>query len=176
MEITTFTPDHVAAVQAFLDRIPPGESAFFKVDVTAPDTAEQWVAGPSDVARFLAVDDGTVVGLTAVIPGAGWSSHVGEIRLVVDPDRRRSGIGKALARRALVAALETDLRKLVIEVVADQEPTIRLFTELGFTPEALLAEQVRDRNGAFHDLMVLAHDVDDVKSAMATIGIADELG
>ena len=71
---------------------------------------------------------------TAVIPGAGWSSHVGEVRLVVDPNRRRGGVGKALARRALVAALEADLRKLVVEVVADQEPAIRLFTELGFKP------------------------------------------
>ena len=35
---------------------------------------------------------------------------------------------------------------------------------------------MRDRNGEFHDLMVLAHDVEDVRSAMATMGITDELG
>jgi ribosomal protein S18 acetylase RimI-like enzyme len=176
MEITEFTPDYVDAVQAFLGRIPAGESAFFKEDVSAPDTAKQWLADGADRARYLAVDDGAVVGLTSVIPGAGWSSHVGEIRLVVDPDRRRGGVGKALARRALVAAIERDLRKLVVEVVADQEPAIRLFTELGFTPEAVLADHVRDRNGELHDLMVLAHDVEDVRSAMATMGITDELG
>jgi ribosomal protein S18 acetylase RimI-like enzyme len=176
MEITEFNKDHVDAVQAFLGRIPTGESAFFKEDVSAPDIAEQWLTGRSDVARFLAIDDGDVVGLTSVIPGAGWSSHVGEVRLVVDPNRRRGGVGKALARRALVAALEADLRKLAVEVVADQEPAIRLFTELGFTPEAILADHVRDRNGELHDLMVLTHDVEDVRSAMATMGITDELG
>ena len=94
MEITEFTADRVDAVQAFLGRIPAGESAFFKEDVSAPDTAKQWIAGGADRARYLAVEDGEVVGLTAVIPGAGWSSHVGEVRLVVDPNRRRSGVGR----------------------------------------------------------------------------------
>ena len=175
MEIVEFAEDWVDAAQSFLGRIPAGESAFFKEDVTAPDTAIGWVQGRTDVRRFLAVDGGEVVGFTSVIPGAGWSSHVGEVRLVVDPGNRRGGVGRALARRALVAALESGLRKLVVEVVADQEPAIRLFTELGFTPEAMLCDHVRDRNGAYHDLMVLAHNVEDVRSTMATIGVTDEL-
>lgn len=176
MDIVEFGAEHVDAVQAFLGRIPTGESAFFKEDVSAPDTATQWLAGRADVKRLLAVDDGEVVGFTAVIPGAGWSSHVGEVRLVVQPDRRRSGVGRTLARRALVTALESGLRKLVVEVVADQQPAIQLFTDLGFAPEAVFADHVRDRTGRYHDLMVLAHNAEDVRSAMATMGVTEELG
>jgi L-amino acid N-acyltransferase YncA len=175
MEITEFGPEHVDAVQAFLGRIESGESAFFKEDISSPDAASQWLENRNGTLRYVAVDGSDVLGYTAVIPGAGWSSHVGEVRLVVDPTRRRGGVGKLLARRALVAALEADLRKLVVEVVADQQPAITLFTNLGFTPEAVLADQVRDRNGTYHDLMVLAHDVEDVRSTMATVGITDEL-
>ena len=52
---------------------------------------------------------------------------------------------------------------------------VNLFTGLGFRPEALLSNHVRDRSGELHDLLVLAHDVEDVQSAMVTTGIADEL-
>jgi ribosomal protein S18 acetylase RimI-like enzyme len=174
VETRPFTPDDVAAVEAFLDRIPKGESTFFKEDITADGIVERWAADTA-TRRTLAWDGDEVIGYTAVIPGVGWSSHVGEVRLIVDPARRRSGIGHQLARRALIDALHADLRKLVVEVVADQEAAIHLFTGLGFTPEAILANQVRDRAGEVHDLMVLAHDVEDVQSVIATTGIVDEL-
>jgi ribosomal protein S18 acetylase RimI-like enzyme len=174
VETRPFTPDDVAAVEAFLDRIPKGESTFFKEDITADGIVRRW-ADDTATRRILAWDGDEVIGYTAVIPGVGWSSHVGEVRLIVDPGRRRSGIGHQLARRALVDALHAGFRKLVVEVVADQEPAIHLFTGLGFTPEAILSNQVRDRAGEVHDLMVLAHDVEDVQSVIATTGIADDL-
>lgn len=174
METRPFTPDDVAAVEAFLDRIPTGESTFFKEDITGDGVVRRWAADTA-ARRTLAWDGDEVIGYTAVTPGVGWSSHVGEVRLVVDPGRRRSGVGHALARRALVDALQAGLRKVVVEVVADQAPAIHLFTGLGFTPEAILANHVRDRSGEVHDLMVLAHDVEDVQSVIATTGIGDDL-
>ena len=57
----------------------------------------------------------------AVVPLQGWSSHVGEVRVIVDPAHRGRGIGRALARHAVLDALELGLTKLVVEVVADQE-------------------------------------------------------
>ena len=175
METRPFSTEDVAGLEAFLARIPKGESTFFKEDIDAPGTVQRWVDNTIGAHRTLAWDGGTVIGYAAVIPGLGWSSHVGEVRLVVDPERRRSGVGHALARRALVDALEAGLLKVVVEVMADQEPAIGLFTGIGFRPEAVLTNYVRDREGELHDLMVLVHDVEDVQSAMATIGIFDEL-
>ena len=106
----------------------------------------------------------------AVVPLHGWSSHVGEVRVIVDPDRRGRGIGRALARRAVLEAVELDLRKMVVEVVADQEPTIAMFRSLGFDPEALLTDHVRDQSGALRDLMILAHSVEEQWSSMAVAG------
>jgi ribosomal protein S18 acetylase RimI-like enzyme len=174
METRPFSPDDVAALEAFLNRIPKGESTFFKEDIAAEGIVERWAADTA-TRRTLAWDGADVIGYTAVIPGVGWSSHVGEVRLIVDPGRRRSGIGHELARRALIDALHAGLRKVVVEVVADQEAAIHLFTGLGFTPEAILSNQVRDRAGELHDLMVLAHDVEDVQSLIATTGIGDDL-
>jgi len=175
VETRPFTASDSAAVEAFLARIPSGESTFFKEDISDPGIVQRWAEDANGARRTLALDGDDVVGYAAVIPGVGWSSHVGEVRLVVDPQRRRSGIGHALARGALIDALRGGLTKVVVEVVADQQPAIGLFTVLGFRPEALLTNYVRDRSGDLHDLLVLAHDVEDVQSAMATTGIVDEL-
>ena len=53
-------------------------------------------------------------------------------------ERLRRGLGRLLARRAVLEAVEMALTKLVVEVVADQEALIAMFRTLGFEPEALL--------------------------------------
>ncbi len=108
------------------------------------------------------------------MPLAGWSRHVGEVRLIVDPGRRREGIGRALARRAVLESLELGLTKMIVEVTADAEPTIAMFRSLGFDPEALLKDHIRSRSGEIHDLMILAHSVDESHAAMTAAGIGEE--
>jgi hypothetical protein len=63
----------------------------------------------------------------------------------------------------------------VVEVLANQEFTIGMFRALGFDPEALLTGQVRDRNGALQDLMILAHTADEALAALAATGLAGML-
>jgi ribosomal protein S18 acetylase RimI-like enzyme len=154
----------------FLERVPDADRTFFKQDVGASD---EWMRpGP---ARTIALEDGEVFGWLAVVPKAGWSSHVGEVRLIVDPGRRGRGIGRMLARRAVLEALELGLEKMVVEVIAVQEATIAMFRSLGFDPEALLTDHVRDRNGDLRDLMVLSHSVQEQWSSMIMAGIADDV-
>jgi L-amino acid N-acyltransferase YncA len=173
MEIRELKATDREAVEHFVERVPEGDRTFFKEDVAAPDVIAAWTR--PGTARAVAVEDGEVVGYVAVVPLHGWSSHVGEVRVIVDPDRRGRGIGRALARRAVTEAIELDLRRMVVEVVADQEATIAMFRSLGFDPEALLTDHVRDQSGALRDLMILAHSVEEQWSSMVAAGIADEL-
>jgi ribosomal protein S18 acetylase RimI-like enzyme len=173
MEIRPLEPDDRDAIERFLERVPEGDRTFFKEDVSDPEVIASW-ARPG-ATRTLAVDEGAVLGYVAVVPLQGWSSHVGEVRLVVDPDHRGRGIGRALVRHAVVEALTLGLTKLVVEVVADQEPAIAMFRSHGFDPEALLRDHVRDRNGELRDLMILAHSVEESARSMAAVGLADAL-
>ena len=173
MEIRELEATDREAVERFVERVPEGDRTFFKEDVAAPGVIEAWTH--PGTARAVAVEDGEVVGYVAVVPLHGWSSHVGEVRVIVDPDCRGRGIGRALVRRAVTEAIELDLRRMVVEVVADQEATIAMFRSLGFDPEALLTDHVRDRSGALRDLMILAHSVEEQWSSMVAAGIADEL-
>ena len=173
MEIKRLEPADREALERFVARIPEGDRTFFKEDVEAPEVVDAWTRpGP---ARALAVEDGDVVGYVALVPLHGWSSHVGEVRVIVDPEHRGRGVGRALAHRAVMEAVELDLSKMVVEVVADQEPTIAMFRALGFDPEALLTDHVRDQSGELRDLMILAQSVDAQWAAMSAVGIPDEL-
>jgi ribosomal protein S18 acetylase RimI-like enzyme len=175
MEIRQIEVSDHDAVERFVARVPEGDRTFFKQDFSgAADVVAVWTE--LRPAPSIALDGDAVVGYVVVIPLQEWSSHVGEVRLIVDPDHRGRGIGRALARYAVLEALSLGLRKLVVEVVADQEATIAMFRSLGFEPEALLKDHVRDQAGGMRDLMVLAHSVDDSYASMAAIGLGDAIG
>jgi L-amino acid N-acyltransferase YncA len=169
--------ERLPALRRFLDALPEGDVTFMKEDVRDPAVAEAWAREPGRSRTWLALEEpGTVVGVVSVRPLLGWSAHVGELRLVVDPGRRGRGLGRALAAHALRAALEDGLHKIVVEVVAEQEGAVRMFTDLGFRGEALLRDHIRDRSGTLRDLLMLAHDADEEWASMASVGVADEVG
>jgi len=175
-DIIELREEHLPALETFLGALPDGDATFIKEDVRDPQTAAAWARPAARGHRWMAVEgDGTVLGLVSITPLVGWSAHVGELRLVVDPARRGRGIGASLARHALRAALDAGLQKVVVEVVAEQEGAVRMFTDLGFRGEALLTDHIRDRNGELQDLLVLAHAAGDEWSAMSTLGVEDEV-
>jgi ribosomal protein S18 acetylase RimI-like enzyme len=174
--VVPLSPDHCDALLRFFQALPEGDRTFIKEDVTDAATVRAWTSGEARGRRWIVLDGDEVAGYLAVIPLAGWSDHVGEVRLVVAPGRRGTGLGRELARHALVAAVEAGLTKLVVEVVADQAAAAGLFTALGFTGEAVLVDHIRGRDGGLHDLLVLAHHVGATWSGMATVGVADDLG
>ena len=173
MQIRPLEASDEAAVERFLDRIPEGDRTFFKEDVADPAVRAAWFR--PGTARLLAIEGDDVLGYVAVVPLTSWSSHVGELRVIVDPQHRGKGIGQLLTRRAMLEALELGLEKMVIEVRADHESRIEMFRALGYVPEALLADHVRDHAGELHDLMLLAHSVEAWNASLAVAGIPDGL-
>ena len=173
MEIRQLEQRDREGLEQFIARVPEGDRTFFKENVDDPEVRESWLR--LGAARAVAIEGERVLGYMAVVPLQGWSSHVGEVRVIVDPDARGRGIGRALAQHAVLEALRLGLTKMVVEVVADQEATIAMFRSLGFDPEALLADHVRDQAGDLRDLMILAHSVEESWASMNASGIAGSL-
>ena len=173
MSVVPLGPEHCDALLRFFGDLPEGDRTFIKEEVTDPETVRAWTTGGN---RWVVVEDGEVRGYVAVLRLPGWSDHVGEVRLVVAPAARGSGLGRDLARHALVAGVEAGLTKLVVEIVAEQGAALALFSALGFSGEAVLRDHIRDRDGQLRDLMVLAHHVGETWSGMDTVGVADALG
>ncbi|HEV1998246.1 MAG TPA: GNAT family N-acetyltransferase [Candidatus Dormibacteraeota bacterium] len=159
-------------VQRFLARVPEGDRTFFKEDLAEISVAG-WLRDPRAHRALVTDDGGEVRAYAAVIAGVEWSSHVGELRLVVDPGSRGQGMGRLMARWGLVEAVQMGLSKLVVELIADQAPAIAMFNDLGFEGEALLKDHVRDRSGELRDLILLAHHVDGNAASLATTGLEE---
>ena len=174
MDVRPLSPELTAPLEAFFARVPESDHNSFAEDVLLPGVVQAWLNEPRG-RRACAVDDEQVVGYLAVLPLVGWSAHVGSLRVVVDPAARGKGVGRALARAGLLLSLEMGLTKTVVEVVVDSVPAIGMFEGLGFEPEALRRDHVRDRAGALRDLVVLAHEVDTNWSGMTTAGLDEAL-
>ena len=125
-----------------------------------------------DIVSLLAMKGGTVVGCGALVRDRhSWSQHVGEIRMVVSEDVRGKGVGRALSQETFALALGAGLEKLSVQMTVDQRGAITLFESLGFKAEALLRDHVRDVDGKTHDIVVLGHNVAQVRAQMEAYGL-----
>ena len=88
----------------------------------------------NDVTSLIARDrDATVVGCTAIVTDdLSWSRHVGQLRVLVSPAVRGTGLGRALIQECFAQALERGLKKLVAQMTTDQGAAIAVFEELSF--------------------------------------------
>ena len=177
VEIVELAPEHCDALVTFFTDLPDGDRTFIKEDVPDPAVVRSWTGADAGGRRWVALDEagGPVLGYVAVRRLPGWSDHVGEVRLVVGPGSRGTGLGRRLARHALTRAVDDGLSKLVVEVVAEQGAAVALFSGLGFSGEALLEDHIRDRHGELRDLLVLAHHVGRTWEGMSTLGLEDAL-
>jgi L-amino acid N-acyltransferase YncA len=158
LTVRSLIPQDRAQMGEFFERVPEEDRAFLKEDVLNREEVEIWL---DEVDNYR---ETVMVAVTNRIVGAavlerqlrGWSRHVGEIRIVADPAFRRRGLGHRLAETIFDLAKHSGLEKLFAQMVADQPGPIRVFKHLGFRTEATLNDQVKDRHGQPHDLLVMA--------------------
>jgi RimJ/RimL family protein N-acetyltransferase len=166
-----------AAVLQFAQKLPTHDLLFLPRNISQPKVLSAWIheIERGDISSLLAVNEGRVVGCgTLVRDSRSWSPHVGEIRMVVSADVRGKGVGRALAQETFALALgAAGLEKLSVQMTVDQQAAIALFEGLGFKAEALLREHVRDVAGKKHDIVVLGHNIAQVRAQLEAYGIAE---
>lgn len=170
VSVRRLRPNDRSAWLRFVADIPCGDERFFQEDLADTSNVQRWT---TDSGWLVAVEDDHIAGTISALPGRGWSSHVAELRLIVGSSYRRRGIGRELAHRGLINALELGCTHLYVEVVAEQAPLISMFKSLGFRPEAILGDFVRDGAGQLHDLMLLTHNAADNWSSLTGLGLAE---
>lgn len=156
--------DDAEAIVDLARRQPADDLLYLKRDLTRPDVVAAWLRR--------AVDGQIVILVAEASPGlagyasidredANWTSHVRDVRVLVDAGRRRRGLGRALVREAITIAYELGAHKIVAQMPREQKAARRLFSDFGFTEEAVLTRHVRDRAGDKHDLIVMALEAPD---------------
>jgi RimJ/RimL family protein N-acetyltransferase len=163
-----------AAVLAFAQKLPTHDLLFLPRNISQPKVLAAWIneIERGQIKSLLAVKDGAVVGCGTLVRDLhSWSPHVGEIRMVVSLDVRGKGVGRALSQETFALALGAGLEKLTVQMTVDQQAAIALFESLGFKAEALLRDHVRDVDGKKHDIVVLGHNVAQVRAQMEAYGL-----
>lgn len=151
------------AVVAFARAVEPHDLLFLQRDIRNPKVVAAWIEQieRGQITSLVALDDGRISGCSAVVrDDLSWSPHVCEIRVVTAADMRGTGLGRILAQESLLLAESLDARKVFVRTTVDQTGALAVFQDLGFKPEALLREHVRDAEGRRHDIAILALDLE----------------
>ena len=105
--IRPMTEADASAFAHFVVHLPEGERRFLKESLEDPAKAFVAFHGDPKARRLVAVDqEGEIAGVAGAFASEGWSSHVAELRVLVSSRHRRKGLGRELARSALVQALQ----------------------------------------------------------------------
>ena len=168
------TPEDGRLMLDFAQRLPYHDLLFLRRDITRQDGVDRWVRDIENGAihTVIAENDTRVLGYSTLHRNDHeWSQHVAELRVLVSPQARGTGLGRLLTREAFGLALAIGVEKVVGRMTLDQTAARTVFEELGFRPEALLKDEVKDRSGKKHDVLFLSTEVDAFLARREAYGI-----
>ena len=169
LEITfrLMTRDDRDALVAFAQSLQPEDLMFLRLDITKPEVIDQWIGHieEGNTVTVLACESDRIIGYgTLHFNETWWTRHLGQVRILVQGDRRKLGLGRRLAVEIFQLAREKKIHRIFVQLAADQPRVRQLFEDLGFRAEALLTDWVMDREARTHDLLIMSHHVDDFGS------------
>ena len=107
-------------------------------------------------AQYVALHDEKVIGWADIIPlKHPKMTHVGALGMGVLAAYRGRGIGSQLLEKTVEHAWASGLKRLELEVFADNEPAIRLYKKHGYVQEGL-KRYARFIDGQYQDIVVMA--------------------
>jgi len=163
----------------FARALPEHDLLFLRRDITQATAVDGWIRDINAglISTVLATVDSNIVGYGTIHRNElRWSAHIAELRVLVAEAMRGKGLGQVLTQEAFAIALASGIEKIVAQMTLDQKGAIATFEGIGFRPEALLRDQVKDRDGNKHDLLVLTHEVAKFESAMNAYGVNEAFG
>jgi L-amino acid N-acyltransferase YncA len=143
----------------FFNRIPESERFYLKESVTSPDVIQSWTSN-LDLDRVVPIvalaGDEIIADATLHRTRTPARRHIGELRVVVDPEYRELGLGRRLIRELLDIAAPLGLDKATFELVAERElPAIMAAESVGFQVAATLKGRIKDMWGNSQDLVLM---------------------
>jgi RimJ/RimL family protein N-acetyltransferase len=132
------------------------EVAYFRNDVRDEELVNAW-AKKLDLSRvfpMVAVAGERIVGDATLHLGQGVNRHIGWVRIYLDREWRRKGIGTELIKSLIEIGRRVALQQLVAEIVSSQLQAIKAFESLGFQREYVHTDFYLFRDNEAFDLVV----------------------
>jgi len=162
VHIRPLLPADAEASLAFFNGLDPEERRYLRRDVTDPEVIRARIRenDSCEVERLVAVHDEVIVADGSFEHERyGWGEKIAQIRLIVAPDFRRTGLGTVLARLLYVIANNHDVARINVRMLRPQAAARDIFRRLGFREEYVLPDHVRDLDGHLQDLILMRCDL-----------------
>lgn len=147
----------------FFQAIPERERMFIKHRVTDPEVIHEWCQN-IDMGRnlaLLALQPDRIIGCATLHQQlGGWKRHVGRVSVIVHPQYRNRGLGRALVSEVVELAGRVGLERVEAEFLADQLTAIKLFGVMGFSNLVRLPNYVKDMQAVTHDYVLMGLDLE----------------
>jgi GNAT superfamily N-acetyltransferase len=129
----------------------------FRSDAGDPVVVASWVDKLSlkRVFPLVAVVDDKIVGDATLHFGEHYRRHRAWVRIFLDKDYRRQGIGTLMLRSLIDVARRVGLQQMYAEVLTLQQSIIKGFEDLGFRHEFTLSDYFITDSGETMDMAIL---------------------
>jgi RimJ/RimL family protein N-acetyltransferase len=130
---------------------------YFRSDAGDPAVVESWV-DHLDLKRvfpLVAVVDDKIVGDATLHFGEHYHRHLAWVRIFLDRQYRRQGIGTLMLRCLIEVARRVGLQQLYAEVLTNQPQVIKAFADLGCQHEVTLRDYFLTDSGETLDMAIV---------------------
>jgi GNAT superfamily N-acetyltransferase len=142
------------------NRLSEDDRWFLDHDVADFGTIENWVreVGLDRAMSIVAILEGKIIAhATLIRKYSGAKSHIGKIRISVDPSFRERHLGTWMLLDLINLAIAMGLETLIMHLVENRDSSlIRSVKKLDFFERALLKDFVKDREGNLHNSVIMA--------------------
>ncbi|MBC1229929.1 N-acetyltransferase [Listeria booriae] len=152
-EIRNFEKNNYSDVARIYQDGIDSRNATFQKEVP---TLEAWDAKYLDACRFVVVEDGTVIGWSALLPFSGMPSYrgVAELSIYIDPSAAGKGIGSALMGHTITESEKAGFWTLQSLIFPENKASIALHKKFGFKT-LCVHEKLGEMEGVFRDVALL---------------------
>jgi L-amino acid N-acyltransferase YncA len=160
LHLRFMTKNDIEGILEFFSRIPDEDKHYLQENVSSVDSIKAWwhrIESKRVITILGEIDNILCAEATLHQQSAGWSKHVGDIRINVAHEYRGLGIATALCEKICWVARKVNIEKIMAEVLPEQKNDLEIFKRFGFTQEALLKNHVKDMAGKVHDLIILTN-------------------
>lgn len=129
----------------------------FRSDAGNPAVIKSWV-DDLDLKRvfsLVAVVDDRIVGDATLHLGEHYDRHRAGVRVFLDHEYRRQGIGTLMLRSLIEIARRVGLEQLYAEILTTQHQVIKAFEDLGFQHQAMFPDYFVTDKGETLDMDIM---------------------